>query len=66
LLSEILLDPFLYATQEDPFPSDQRLREEFPVWRSPEHGFYAIARHADVLAAVGDAESIDFIADYAA
>jgi len=53
-LSELQFDPFSYATQEDPFPSYERLREQAPVWRSPEHGFYAIARHADVLAALRD------------
>ncbi len=50
----LLFDPFSYATQEDPFPVYTRLRDEAPVWRSPEHGFQAISRHADVLAALRD------------
>jgi hypothetical protein len=52
----VLFDPFSYETQEDPFPSYERLRDEAPVWRSPEHGFYAISRHADVLDALRDPE----------
>jgi cytochrome P450 len=52
----LLFDPFSYETQEDPFPSYERLRDEAPVWRSPEHGFFAISRHADVLEALRDTE----------
>ena len=53
-MAELLFDPFSYETQEDPFPSYARLREEAPVWRSPERGFWAVSRHADVLAALRD------------
>jgi hypothetical protein len=49
-----LFDPFSYDTQEDPFPSYARLRAEAPVWRSPDHGFWAVSTHADVLAALRD------------
>ena len=51
---DTLFDPFSYETQEDPFASYARLREEARAWRSPEHGFWAISRHADVLAALRD------------
>ena len=55
-MGDVLFDPFSYDTQEDPFPSYARLRAQAPVWRSPDHGFWALARHADVLAALRDPE----------
>jgi len=47
-------DPFSYATQEDPYPTYRRLREEAPAWWSERRGFWAISRHADVFAALKD------------
>jgi cytochrome P450 len=47
-------DPFSYETQEDPFPVYRRLRDEAPAWWSERHGFWALSRHADVLAALKD------------
>jgi cytochrome P450 len=47
-------DPFAYATHEDPYPIYKRLREEAPVYRNDDIGFWALSRHADVLAAFKD------------
>lgn len=42
-------DPYSYAIHEDPYPTYARLRAEAPAYRNPEHGFWALSRHADVL-----------------
>jgi hypothetical protein len=49
-------DPYAYAVHEDPYPVYARLRAEAPVYHNAERGFYALSRHADVLAAFKDAE----------
>jgi len=49
-------NPYAYETQEDPYPIYKRLRDEAPVYRNDEIGFWALSRHADVLAALRDAE----------
>jgi hypothetical protein len=43
--------PYAYAFHEDPYPVYARLREEAPVYHDPALGFWALARHEDVLAA---------------
>jgi hypothetical protein len=48
------LDPYAYAFHEDPYPLYAALRAEAPVYHNPELGFWALARHADVLAAFKD------------
>lgn len=50
----IEFDPYDYAVQDDPFPSYALLREHAPLYRSERHGFWALSRHADVLAAFRD------------
>lgn len=47
-------DPFAYATHENPYPIYARLRAEAPVYRNEALGFWALSRHADVLAALRD------------
>ncbi len=47
--SEILLDPYNYDFHEDPYPYYQRLRDEAPLYRNDELGFWALSRHQDVL-----------------
>ncbi|HET6815953.1 MAG TPA: cytochrome P450 [Mycobacteriales bacterium] len=47
-------DPYDYAVHEDPYPLYARLREEAPVFRNDERGFYALSRHADVMAGFQD------------
>ncbi|TDC70665.1 cytochrome P450 [Actinomadura sp. GC306] len=46
--------PFDYAVHEDPYPFYARLRDEAPLYRNDELGFWALSRHADVAAAFRD------------
>ena len=50
-------DPYDYETFCDPYPTYRRLRDEAPVYHNDELNFWALARHADVLAAHNDWES---------
>ncbi|WP_182358329.1 cytochrome P450 [Tomitella gaofuii] len=50
------LDPYSYVLHEDPYPAYRWLREHEPVHHSPELGFWAVSRHADVRAAFLDKE----------
>ena len=47
-------DPYAYEIHEDPFPTYARLREEAPAYRNEALRFWALSRHADVLAAFKD------------
>lgn len=47
-------DPYAYEIHEDPYPTYSALRAEAPVYHNAEQGFWALARHADVLAAFKD------------
>lgn len=49
-------NPYAYAIHEDPYPVYRRLRDEAPLYRNEELGFWALSRHADVLAAFKDTE----------
>ncbi len=46
--------PYAYEVHEDPYPLYAQLRAEAPVYRNEELDFWALARHADVLAAFKD------------
>ncbi len=46
--------PYDYAIHEDPYPTYTRLRAEAPLYRNDEFDFWALSRHADVLAAFRD------------
>jgi cytochrome P450 len=48
--------PYDYAIHEDPYPTYSRLRAEAPVFYNGELDFFALSRHADVLAAFRDVE----------
>jgi cytochrome P450 len=50
----IAYDPYDHAIQDDPFPVYAWLRENAPLYRNEEHGFWALSRHADVLTALRD------------
>ena len=50
----IAYDPYDHTIQDDPFPVYAELREHAPLYRNEEHGFWALSRHADVLAALRD------------
>jgi cytochrome P450 len=54
--AEPTLDPYDYAFHEDPYPFYAVLREHAPLYRNDERGFWALSRHADVLAAFRDAD----------
>ena len=47
-------DPYAYEVHEDPYPLYARLRAEAPAYRNERLGFWALSRHADVLAAFRD------------
>lgn len=50
-------NPYDAATYRDPYPVYRALREEAPVYRNPDLRFWALSRHADVLAAHNDWET---------
>jgi len=50
-------DPYAYEVHEDPYPLYARLRAEAPVHRNETLDFFALSRHADVLAAFRDTRS---------
>jgi cytochrome P450 len=52
----IEFSPYAYEVHDDPYPFYARLRAEAPVYRNEELNFWALARHADVLAAFKDAK----------
>lgn len=45
-------DPFDYEVHEDPYPVYAWMRDNAPVYRNSERDFWALSRHADVLAAL--------------
>jgi cytochrome P450 len=47
--SDLVLDPYDYEFHEDPYPYYKRLRDEAPLYRNAELGFWAVSRHQDVL-----------------
>src|SRR5262249_26610889 len=47
-------DPYAYEVHEDPYPYYRRLRDEAPAYWNSRLGFWALSRHADVLAAFKD------------
>jgi hypothetical protein len=52
--SPVRFSPYDYALHEDPYPTYARMREQAPVYRNDELDFFALSRHADVLAAFRD------------
>ena len=52
----IEFNPYAYEVHEDPYPIYARLRAEAPAYRNEELDFWALARHADVLAGFKDAK----------
>ncbi len=47
--TELVLDPYDYDFHEDPYPYYKRLRDEAPLYRNEDLGFWALSRHEDVL-----------------
>jgi len=54
LFGPLLFDPYDYDFHEDPYPTYRRLREEAPLYRNDELGFWALSRHADVITGFRD------------
>lgn len=52
----LVYDPYAYEIHEDPYPTYARLRDEAPLYRNDQRGFWALSRHVDVLAAFRDSE----------
>lgn len=50
----VAYDPFSYTVQDDPYPVYAWMREHSPVYHNEERSFWALSRHADVLAAMRD------------
>ena len=51
-------DPFDYGFHEDPYPVYEALRAEGPLHKSESYGFWAVTRHAEVLAGFKDHERL--------
>lgn len=49
-------DPYDYAIHENPYPAYAVLRERAPLYYNEQRDFWAISRHADVVAAFRDHE----------
>jgi cytochrome P450 len=54
LTDAVHYNPYDYGIHEDPYPTYSRLREEAPVYRNEEVGFWALSRHSDVVSAFRD------------
>jgi cytochrome P450 len=50
-------NPYAYEIHDDPYPTYAALRAHAPVYRNEELEFWALSRHADVLAAFKDTET---------
>ena len=53
-MAAVAFDPFAYETHADPYPLYRALREEAPAYWNGAREFWALSRHADVLAAFRD------------
>ena len=47
---DLILDPYSYHFHEDPYPYYKRLRDEAPLYHNADLKFWALSRHADVVA----------------
>lgn len=56
--SAVHFDPFAYEFHEDPYPVYRALRAHAPVYKNEEIGFWALSRHADVVAGFKDHERL--------
>jgi len=57
-MSLVHYDPYDYEIHEDPYPTYERLRDEAPLYRNDELGFWALSRQADVLEGFRDSETL--------
>ncbi len=52
--SDLSYDPYDFEIDTDPYPVWKRLRDEAPLYRNEEHGFFALSRFEDVEAGLID------------
>ena len=55
--THVYYDPYDIGINADPYPVFRRLRDEAPVYRNDEHGFYAVSRADDVERGLTDRET---------
>ena len=55
--TDVYYDPYDIGINADPYPVFRRLRDEAPVYRNDEHGFYAVSRADDVERGLTDRET---------
>jgi cytochrome P450 len=55
--ADVYYDPYDYGIDADPYPIWKRLRDEAPLYRNEELGFYALSRYDDVLNGLLDHET---------
>jgi len=53
-MATLSFSPYDYALHDDPYPLYARLRTQAPLYRNEELDFWALSRHADVVAAFRD------------
>ncbi len=58
MANAVHFDPFAYEFHENPYPVYRALREHAPVYKNAEIGFWALSRHADVVAGFKDTERL--------
>lgn len=51
---DLFYSPFDFAIQDDPYPVYSELRGKSPVYRNDNDDFWALSRHADIVAALKD------------
>lgn len=54
----VLFSPYDYDFHEDPYPVYDRLREQAPLYRNEELGFWALSRYAEVSAGFRDSKRL--------
>jgi cytochrome P450 len=52
--ADVYYDPYDFDIDADPYPVWKRLRDEAPLYRNDEHGFFALSRFEDVQRALID------------
>lgn len=53
-MADVSYSPYDYDAHDDPYPTYVRLRDEAPLYRNDDLGFWALSRHADVAWAFRD------------
>ena len=53
-LEPFIFDPYDYRFHDDPYPIYERLRADAPLYHNAELDFWALSRHADVIAGFRD------------